>query len=900
MSTPITPAPRRARRALAVVAATALCATAMPSAATASDTLPWSDESAKGANQPYQHGYSTADLLRWSPDSDLFGDLLRARVPLQDRVDPIAATQQHPELDPSTQLLNLAGDYGNAFFESYQSNNEFSAHVFDYWQYTDYYASWHGMPTAGIPAEWYDPTADWREKWFEFGMLNLPNPAYTNAAHKNGTLSIATIFFSGNDRGHQTYNELLVKDADGRFPVADKLVELANYYGFDGYFVNQESAVSPAQIPDYKRFMQQLRDGGMYVQWYDSVDNATGAISYQNEFNAVNSPWVRDPELGDVSDSIFLNYWWNRSRLTNSKTHAESLGLDPYEVVFAGVEAGMYQFGQPYDLDNNLDANGQPMNSIATLGADFVHSDMADKENDAAQWQAFDRSRQWWTGSSTGRPGGDSSPTWDGISRYIAERSAIDGTTFATTFNTGHGLEYREAGQISNDTEWSNINVQDIPVTWQWDVRTEGAPLDVDYDYGPEYTKAERFTFEQIGAYEGGSSLVLAGTVDADSTVRLFRTALDVTPKSRLAITYNKTSADDDTELRAVVTMTDDPTTEVELPLTGSGMATDGWSTAEIDLAGLAGKQIATISLKVAAGDQTVDDYQVNIGALRLTDGTTLAPATPTGFTLDAALVDTDEAIVSWDLAPYDEVTEYAIYTDGTYLGGIYDETLYIKQLTSEKGTLELYAIGADGQRSAPATISYDLTVAPRDITATSMPDGTVEVTWTEVPAKGPARVQLVSEYSDEVIARSTVIGRGQDDKAVFRDLPIDGGNFRATVQIGKGTPVSFRAEFIDTVVTPYPDGLAAFSTDGRQLALNAPDGVEDWYKLYVKEDGVPQTFTTTYNSGAKPYVIRGRTTSSALSRVRLASGTSEVTVTIEDYAGNQATTTIRQAVTSP
>src|SRR5665647_3503855 len=358
----------------------------------------------------------------------------------------------------------------------------------------------------------------------------------------------------------------------------------------------------------------------------------------------------------------------------------------------------------------------------------------------------------------------------------------------------------------------------DHSVTWQWDVRTEGAPLDVDYDYGPEYTKAERFTFEQIGAYEGGSSLVLAGTVDADSTVRLFRTALDVTPKSRLAITYNKTSADDDTELRAVVTMTDDPTTEVELPLTGSGMATDGWSTAEIDLAGLAGKQIATISLKVAAGDQTVDDYQVNIGALRLTDGTTLAPATPTGFTLDAALVDTDEAIVSWDLAPYD-----------------------------------------------------DLTVAPRDITATSMPDGTVEVTWTEVPAKGPARVQLVSEYSDEVIARSTVIGRGQDDKAVFRDLPIDGGNFRATVQIGKGTPVSFRAEFIDTVVTPYPDGLAAFSTDGRQLALNAPDGVEDWYKLYVKEDGVPQTFTTTYNSGAKPYVIRGRTTSSALSRVRLA-----------------------------
>lgn len=890
--------PRRSRTALAGSVITTLCLAGAAVPASASDTLPWTGEAAKGANQPYQHGYSTADLLRWTPESDLFGDLLRSRVPVQDRVEPIAETQQDPDLDPGTQLLNLAGDYGNAFFESYHANNEFSTHVFDYWQYTDYYASWHGMPSAGVPEELYDPTADWREKWFEFGMLNLPNAAYTNAAHKNGALSIGTIFFSGNDRGHQTYDELLVTDADGRFPVADKLVELAEHYGFDGYFINQESAVSAARIPDYKRFIQQLRDGGLYIQWYDSI-SPSGAISYQNAFNEVNSPWVRDDELGDVAHSIFLNYWWDATRLAGSQAHAESLDLDPHEVVFAGVEAGLYQFDQPYDLEDNLGADGRPMNSIATLGADFVHADMPDKEDEATQWQAFDRARQWWTGTSTGLPGGATSTRWAGVSAYIAERSVIGGTTFATTFNTGHGLEYRELGEVASAGEWSNINVQDIPVTWQWDVRTDGTVLGIDYDYGAGYVTAGRFSYEQIGAYDGGSSLVLAGTVDADNTVRLFRTALDVMSGSELAVTYLKPSADDDTELRAVVTTTAAPTTEIELPLEDSGAATDGWVTSRLDLGPLEGEQIATISLRVAAGETSVEGYQVNIGALQVTDGTTPAPATPTGFTIDAALVDSDELIVSWDLAPYDEVSEYAVYADGQYLGGIYDERLYLKACPDGAGTLALYAIGHDGQRSSPATVAYDFTSAPRDLSAAADADGNVTITWTPGGSGGATAVDLVSEYADDIVHRATTIESGSS--VTFTGLPVAGGHFRATARTGDGSSVSVRAEFADVVVDPYPDSLATIGSTGETLAIRAPDGIADWYRLYVEEDGVAKSFETTYGSGARPYVIRGRTTSSALSRqIPLVSTTSEVTITVEDYSGNRSTTVLRSVPGGP
>ena len=45
-------------------------------------------------------------------------------------------------------------------------------------------------------------------------MMNLPNAAYTNAAHKNGALSLGCIFLP---RAYQSWRTLIQRDEDGGF-----------------------------------------------------------------------------------------------------------------------------------------------------------------------------------------------------------------------------------------------------------------------------------------------------------------------------------------------------------------------------------------------------------------------------------------------------------------------------------------------------------------------------------------------------------------------------------------------------------------------------------------------------------------------------------------------------------
>ncbi len=186
------------------------------------------------------------------------------------------------------------------------------------------------------------------------------------------------------------------------------------YYGFDGYFINQEEAIPEEYVPRLKEVMKYMMDRGAYIQWYDSLTNA-GTISYQNAFNEMGSDFVYDTKhgLGQVSHSMFLNYWYDAGAIEASAKHAESLGLDPYEAVYMGLEGGEWRFGIDlesfWDIMYNHDSyagnlmqeNGQPWTSLAIWGSDFYREQYNKVDNDRYkveyQWEADERERMYFT-----------------------------------------------------------------------------------------------------------------------------------------------------------------------------------------------------------------------------------------------------------------------------------------------------------------------------------------------------------------------------------------------------------------------------------------------------------------------------------------------------------------------
>lgn len=638
------------------------------------------------------HGYDGPGILSWTPASDPYAKFFRSRVPLARRISAFAATQANPALDQRPRLMSLANDYmenENAVL-AHKYGYSFVAYALRFWQYLDMMGSWHGLPVDGEYGK-DDP---------RYGVINLPNPAWTDAAHRNGARSLGCWFWPRPEE----FDVLLTQAADGSFPLADKLVEMAAYFGFDGYFINQEAEITADQATRLREmfvYLRRIAPAEFQVQWYDSL-TVDGKVDYENEFDAVNAPWIGDP-AHRVCSSIFLNYWWSAEKVQRSNAYAERLGLDPYEVVYSGTEAGQNNFSQPYDPRWVFPEGGTPLTSWATLGAEMVWSIVPGAMDTVdAQRPVYTYERQYYSGprqdpSDTGRtlpPTGKDNQNperWDGVAHYIAERSVVGTYPFVTRFNTGTGKRFFIDGELSAEIGWYNIGIQDVLPTWQWWVRNSDA-LTVDYDYSH--------------AFDGGTSLTVSGSVAAaePAELRLFKTDLVVKPDVALGLTFQSSRAD----VLVGLTFADSPNSVHWLD-SGRGLpGVGGWSRRTWDLRQFTGRTIAALSLGLAAHG----DFTVRIGELRLDRGESRPPSAPRRFSVDQIAVADDAATVfySWEFEPHG-VWYYDIFRTGKagrqWIGRVFDETYCVPGLTRPAGeqslTFELVAVGVDGQRSRPA-----------------------------------------------------------------------------------------------------------------------------------------------------------------------------------------------------
>lgn len=899
----------------------------------AGDTLPMQGDEARKAEQPKFSGYRIWDMRDWSPETDPYAEFLRAEIPLQKRIDAFKPTQANPKLDSDAQVMLMQGDYGNAFVDGMPYNNTFLYHTLNFWQYTDYYSPWHGAVTAKVPENLWDwegsltdPDA-WMKRQFEFGILNIPNPAYTNAAHKNGVMAIACIYFDQSFREGQTVDELFIKDENGRYIVADKLIEMANYFGYDGYFFNCEEL--PYSDDVLKEWLYQLEEAGLYTQYYDT----------NSSFNDKKAAWLYSDINGDgvkekIQDSVFVNYDWPYSVDSYIK-YAEDNGYDPFKQVFFGVEATVGGFNGGHVSVSNLSdlyAKGtkNPRGSIAL----FTPSDMYHRGVDEVEggnpvstadpdymWMVAERERMYFSGvmedpTDTGKKAGYSrkdvgvndASGWVGVADFTSERSVVDGSVFYTNFNTGKGRSYWTNGTLTNDEDWTNITVQDILPTWQWWVSVpeaaEGeeayAKLGVDFDYGEKYyTRALDYT--HVGAYNGGSSLVVAGDLEAENLVRLYKTELDVKAASKMQITYQKPSASDGSEMKLALIFKDAPEKVEYVTIPGTGTKTNGWKTATVDLSQYAGRQIATIGLAFTPKQQIpVENYQMNIGEIRLTDGTNHTPAQPTGFKVSKAYA-TDDMVATWNLDSFDTVDKYEIYatlSNGkkVMVGTNYDGIHYIKSLENEKNNvkLELVAIGKDGSRSTAAVTNYNYSEKVSNLKADTETASTgngvftkragiIDLSWTN-PTVDYASIEFtvtLDDSTDDTVvtksvekgATSTVIvlprGNGEKYQVAARTVFADGT---------KSEPIMLTGYMKDVWSQSYE--AQKVQVDGDYIEFWQPDS-QDWWHMYAYFNGEQLSFDGRFQT--RDHVVRGH--NKMYNTLKSNSGI--LTVVLEDYCGN-------------
>ncbi|MEV6308409.1 hypothetical protein AB0M10_07345 [Streptomyces sp. NPDC051840] len=640
---------------------------------------------------PAPFGWNPVDLLDFDPATLPWAKHLRCLVPRATRIEPFAPTQAHPDLDPAVQLSTLTRyDAGSVYGARPQPIGlEPWAYTQRYWQYIDVWGTWHGVVSHLTPDELVAKPSGTAGR--QGAVIDLPDPQWVEAAHLNGARAIGGWFWP---RGGVDFNGFLVQREDGSFPVGDKLVEIRDYFGFDGLFINQEASITATQVGKLKELFRYIKriDPDFYLQYYDAVLPSTGSLSYQNVLNERNVPWLGTPEE-PVMDSVFINYGWYSGpdpHLTTSATTARAHGFDPRQVAFAGVEHQKGIFN-PSERFGAVAGPGTPAPTSVGLFVDnqFWWTKALSGEAATIEGRAGlrDLEQRFWSGPtgdphtsgrtvafSSGRQDVWNYQRFDGVAHWITERSPYGALPIVSSFNVGSGAGFWLGGVQVRDSGWNNQGSADRALSWQ---------------YWSEGDLAVRL--DETVAYEGGHSLALTGS----GVLHLFKT--DLTAKGRMPV---RVHAQGLTSVEVGVTWRDAPDAVDWHPLVGVELG--GWRTWGTSLR-LDGRRVARISLR------TEGDGHLGKVAFLAAPGVD-RPSRAEGFTVsDAGDVKAAEGTrhlsFEWQLADgADAYDVLQVGTEGvTWLGRVRRDVFFAESVDLTRGRLfTVRAIGRDGSYSAP------------------------------------------------------------------------------------------------------------------------------------------------------------------------------------------------------
>uniref|UniRef100_UPI00398F6C3E cytosolic endo-beta-N-acetylglucosaminidase isoform X2 n=1 Tax=Pristiophorus japonicus TaxID=55135 RepID=UPI00398F6C3E len=410
---------------------------------------------------------SLEELESWQPfiQEEHFN---KAVIPLAPRQPPLQCNR------PRTLVCHdMAGGYLNdRFIQGVCEENPF---VFYHWLYIDIFV------------------------YFSHRMVTIPPVCWTNAAHKHGVVILGTFITEWKDGA--TICEAFLENKEAFCTMADKLVQIAQSFHFDGWLVNIENELSPNAVKNMPEFLSYFRTRMQQavphslVIWYDSVlDN--GDLDWQNELNEHNKVFF------DSCDGIFLNYNWNEEHLERMAMLVEGRRADIYvgvDVFGRGdVVGGEFETNLSFELIRKYNFSG------AIFAPGWVYETL-EKEKFHQNQHMF----------------------WNLLIEYLPSHS-ISTLPFTTSFCQGFGKNLYRNGKVEMTGSWLNLSAQEIQ------------PLFVDQQPDPAngFVKTHGCSED---AWNGGCCLAITGRIPgtkSNVSVRLFRLQVQSPPKVFVTFVY--------------------------------------------------------------------------------------------------------------------------------------------------------------------------------------------------------------------------------------------------------------------------------------------------------------------------------------------------------------------------
>lgn len=267
---------------------------------------------------------------------------------------------------------------------------------------------------------------------------------------------------------------------------------------------------------------------------------------------------------------------------------------------------------------------------------------------------------------------------------------------FASTFNTGHGLRWYEDGKVTSTAAWNHLGLQDRLPSRRWVVRTTGARPAVTFDFAD--------------AWSGGSSVLVAGALDAPATLDLYATRLPIGEDTVVELTHRADSGSVTVEL-AVATAepsgAGQPYAYTYFPVT---VGSD-WGTSTVRLTGLpAGGTVHGLGVRLTGSGGAV---KWRLGGIAVRNQAAQSPSVPADLSITGATG--GDLRFAWRAVPggVRHYTLHRVLPDGTrrFLGGTAQRAFFVGGLTPEGGEstarFELRAVGELYTASAPATVTH-------------------------------------------------------------------------------------------------------------------------------------------------------------------------------------------------